>query len=110
MQKVQTPTLIEALDGAQISHIACGNTHAFAWSEQTQVVYGWGNGANGRLGNEACDVVPTPKVLECFREGTQMGLLSVRSVACGENHTLALLDVDVGQIEEHETGPEESKQ
>jgi len=33
MQKVQTPTLIDGLDGANITHLTCGNTHAFAWSQ-----------------------------------------------------------------------------
>jgi len=55
---------------------------------------------NGRLGNESDDIVPTPRVLECFREGTQIGLLQIRSIACGENHSMALFDVDMGQIDE----------
>lgn len=63
---------------------------------------------NGRLGNETDDIVPTPKVLECFREGTQMGLLQIRSIACGENHSLALVDVDMGQVDE-DTETEEIK-
>ena len=57
---------------------------------------------NGRLGNESEDIVPTPRVLECFREGTQIGLLQIRSIVCGENHSLALFDVDMGQIDELE--------
>ena len=96
MQKVLTPTLIEGLEGENITHITCGNSHAFAWSVHDQVVFGWGNGANGRLGNETEEIVPEPKVLQCFREGIEMGLLSIRAMSCGENHTLALIDVDVG--------------
>ena len=90
------------LEDANITHISCGNSHAFAWSATDQLVYGWGNGLNGRLGNESEDIVSTPRVLECFREGTQIGLLQIRSIACGENHTLALFDVDMGQIDEGE--------
>mmetsp|Transcript_36995 Transcript_36995/g.45153 ORF Transcript_36995/g.45153 Transcript_36995/m.45153 type:complete len:97 (-) Transcript_36995:3157-3447(-) len=82
--------------------MSCGNSHAFAWNNREQVVFGWGNGCNGRLGNEMEEVVPTPRVLECFREGTEMGLLTIRGIACGENHTLALIDVDLGQIDENE--------
>lgn len=37
-----------------------------------------------------------PTVLECFHEGTEMGLLTIRDIACGENHSLALIDVDLG--------------
>ena len=102
MQKVQTPTLIEGLEGVSITHMSCGSSHVFAWNENDQVVYGWGNGCNGRLGNEVDDIVPQPRILECFREGTEMGLLTIRAIACGENHTLALIDVDVGQIDEAE--------
>jgi alpha-tubulin suppressor-like RCC1 family protein len=32
MQKVQSPTLIEGLEQANITDISCGNSHAFAWS------------------------------------------------------------------------------
>lgn len=41
-----------------------------------------------------------PKLLECFREATQMGLMQIRSISCGENHSLALVDMDLVQIEE----------
>lgn len=70
VQVVKAPTLIKGLEGADISHIACGNSHAFAWSQQTQLVYGWGNGMNGRLGNESEEVQTEPRILECFREAT----------------------------------------
>ena len=33
-----------------------------------------------------------------------MGLLSIREIAAGENHTLALIDVDVGQIDDLNDG------
>ena len=51
-------------------------------------------------------------VLEGFHEGTQMGLLQIRSIACGENHSLALVDVDMVQIDETpgEADQEEVKQ
>ena len=50
-------------------------------------------------------------MLDCFKEGTQKGLLSIREIAAGENHTLALIDVDVGQIDDLNDGElqEESK-
>ena len=68
-QKVATPTLIEGLEHAAITDITCGTSHAFAWSLKEQLVYGWGNGENGRLGNDHDDIVPCPQVLEPFREG-----------------------------------------
>ena len=65
---------------------------------------------NGRLGNESDEIVPRPRVLECFREAAQIGLLSIRSIACGENHSLALIDVDINQIEEAEPNSPDSEE
>jgi hypothetical protein len=31
-----------------------------------------------------------------------MGLLKIRTIACGENHSMALVDVDIVQIDETE--------
>ena len=98
---VKSPTLITGLESAEITDLSCGNSHTYAWSNQTQVIYGWGNGSNGRLGNESDDIVPEPKVLESFREATQMGLMNIRQVSCGENHTLALVDM-MAQIDDEE--------
>lgn len=70
VQQEKTPTLIKELEGAEITDLSCGNSHTFAWSNQTQLVYGWGNGANGRLGNESDDIVTEPRILEPFQEAT----------------------------------------
>ena len=63
------------------------------------MVYGWGSGQSGRLGNESEDVVVEPTVLESFREATNLGLMNIRQIACGENHTLALVDMVVVEEE-----------
>lgn len=70
VQVVQVPTLITGLEGAEITNISCGNFHAFAWSQSSQLVYGWGSGQNGRLGNESEDIVSEPAALESFKEAT----------------------------------------
>ena len=100
MQVVKNPTLIPDLEDCDITDLTCGNSHTFAWSNSTQVIYGWGNGANGRLGNESDDIVTTPLVLESFREATQIGLMNIRQVSCGENHTLALVDMATQEDED----------
>jgi len=41
-------------------------------------------------------------VLESFREATSMGIMSIRQIACGENHTLALVDIVVVNDEQME--------
>lgn len=55
-------------------------------------MYGWGLGLNGRLGNESEAVVQDPQILECFREAATIGM-KVIQVSCGENHTLALVEI-----------------
>lgn len=75
---VTQPTLIGGLEGAEISNISCGNSHAFAWSQTTQMVFGWGSGQNGRLGNDSEDVVVEPAILDSFKEATKLGLMSIR--------------------------------
>ena len=66
-------------------------------------MFGWGNGANGRLGNESDEIVTEPRVLEPFREATQLGIMNIQQVSCGENHTLALVEM-VTKIEEEDDG------
>jgi alpha-tubulin suppressor-like RCC1 family protein len=47
---------------------------------------------------------PTP--LESFREATRMGIMTIKQIACGENHTMAL--VDMVSVEEECEEPEVS--
>lgn len=68
-------------------------------------MYGWGSGLNGRLGNESDDIQSEPKVLECFKEATEIGIMKIKQISCGENHTLALVDMpDETEKEEEYTG------
>jgi alpha-tubulin suppressor-like RCC1 family protein len=59
---------VKALEGQKINGLSCGTSHSFGWSSETGLVFGWGLGLNGRLGNEYEGVVQDPQVLECFRE------------------------------------------
>lgn len=42
------------------------------------MVYGWGLGQNGRLGNDNEDVVVEPVGLDSFKEATRLGLMNIR--------------------------------
>jgi regulator of chromosome condensation len=42
-------TRVEALDGVEISKVACGKYHTFALSSEGSV-FSWGEGEHGRLG------------------------------------------------------------
>lgn len=89
---------MKSFECAKIDNLSCGTNHSFAWSSDSGLVYGWGLGLNGRLGNENESIIQDPQVLECFREAATIGMKVVQ-VSCGENHTLALV----------ETGPNERK-
>ena len=93
IQIVKHPCLIKSLEFQRIDAISCGTNHVFAWSSETGLVFGWGLGLNGRLGNEFEGVVQEPQVLECLRDGMVLCGMRVREVACGENHTLALIEM-----------------
>lgn len=64
---MKQPSLLKGLEGCKIDGLSCGTSHSFAWSSETGLVYGWGLGLNGRLGNENEGLVTEPKILECFK-------------------------------------------
>ena len=92
---VKQPTVVKALDGKEVSGVACGASHSFAWSDTSQLCYGWGSGQNGRLGNEQPNQnISEPTILKSFEEATQLGIMNVKQVSCGDNHTLALVTMN----------------
>lgn len=63
IQIVKQPKLVKLLEGQKIDGLSCGTSHSFAWSHESGLVYGWGLGLNGRLGNEFEGVIQEPQVL-----------------------------------------------
>lgn len=63
---VETPTLIEELNGKKITSISTGHDHTLAIS-QTGDVYSWGYGGNGRLGHGSEEDVKKPKIIEALK-------------------------------------------
>jgi alpha-tubulin suppressor-like RCC1 family protein len=53
IQIVKQPSLLKTLEGQKVDGLSCGTNHSFAGSSETGMVYGWGLGLNGRLGNES---------------------------------------------------------
>ena len=74
IQIVKQPSLLKSFEGANIDRLSCGTNHSFAWSSESGLVYGWGSGLNGKLGNESDAVVQDPQILECFREAATIGM------------------------------------
>ena len=92
-----------SLEGKEISDISSGMNHSFALSEQTQVVYGWGSGLNGKLGNELPNnIIDEPCILKSFEEAIQVGLMDIRQISCGNNHSIALVNMNDESEEESE--------
>ena len=90
---MKQPYLLKTFEGQKIDGVSCGTNHSFAWSSDSGLVYGWGLGLNGRLGNGSDSVVLDPKVLECYKEAAT-NAKKVHTVSCGENHTLALVEIN----------------
>lgn len=85
------PTLIDALAGLKISHIAAGGWHSCALS-QDKVLYTWGWNSNGQLGlaknegDKTVSVMATPQLIDINGDD-----LNVFKVAAGTRHTIVLL-------------------
>lgn len=89
------PTKIESLGNIVITKLACGDSHTMAIDNEGKL-YAWGAAACGQLGienlvhlpkdTEGNPFEPEPKLVNFFEN------MKVDSVACGESHTLVLLE------------------
>lgn len=90
-----TPSKIEALSFINVIKISCGDSHTMALDSEGKL-YAWGAAACGQLGLENLATLPKdgegnpyepePKIVSFFEN------LKVESVACGESHTLVLVE------------------
>jgi alpha-tubulin suppressor-like RCC1 family protein len=85
-QEYQEPKLIVGIEGEGIIEVAIGPTHAAAISDGGDL-YTWGAGVYGQLGFGDYSVVRTPKLVQSLQDGS-----TLRQVACGQSHTIALTD------------------
>lgn len=80
----ENPTLVEALKGTPIVHVACGKYHSAAVSSDGDV-YAWGLESSGQLGlGSARTRAHTPTKVEALSGK------GVTQLSCGMYHTLAL--------------------
>ncbi len=68
-----------------VTAISAGDSHSLALKDG--VVYAWGNGANGRLGNNGTSHQSTPVKVSGGAMGTNEG---VTAISAGNSHSLAL--------------------
>ena len=77
-----SPTLVQSLNGRNISQIACATWHTAAISSGGHV-YTWGNGSNGKLGHSDEENQDFPKLVDGING-------KVTQIACGDFHTAVL--------------------
>ena len=89
------PRRVEALAGYCMLQISCGVWHTAATGFSCEggeaklvQLFTWGDGDSGQLGNGAKAGTPLP-----FAVGGELGGHSVKQVACGARHTLALTEL-----------------
>ena len=70
---VETPRLIESLDGLRIRDIAAGSSHSAAVSSSGEL-YTWGLGEYGRLGHGDCVTQLVPKRV-CLNEEISLEII-----------------------------------
>lgn len=80
------PKLIVGLEGEGVVDVRVGPTHGIALSDGGDC-YTWGGGVYGQLGIGDFDVHHEPTLLESMQDGS-----TLRQVACGHDHTLAVSD------------------
>ncbi len=94
------PTLVESLAKVTVVQIATGDAHCVARSCEGRL-YSWGGGGCGQLGHpdthlmpkdeDGCAYLPVPLMIELLKD------YSVREVAAGKAHTIAIVD-DTGHV------------
>jgi alpha-tubulin suppressor-like RCC1 family protein len=85
MTVVKAPVKIMQSKGL---HVAPGSKHVFAYNNSSKVVC-WGCNENGQLGKDKSSYL-RPSVLKIFEEAKEIGLELTR-IACGEDHSLAIM-------------------
>lgn len=96
---IEMPTLISSLSSFFVKKITCGGVHSAALTDTNQI-YLWGDGRNGRIGFGSEDASPLPRLLHLSeslvtesslnKENVLRDLLSV-DICCGWSHTIILL-------------------
>ncbi|XP_043274810.1 E3 ubiquitin-protein ligase HERC2 isoform X2 [Venturia canescens] len=86
-QHVRKPTLVEALRGKKIIHVAVGALHCLAVTDTGQV-YAWGDNDHGQQGNGTTIVNRKPSLVHGLEDA------KVNRVACGSSHSVAWVLTD----------------
>lgn len=82
---VMIPTLVTALSGHKINHVACGSGDSQTLCVTTSgIVFSWGDGDYGKLGRGGSDGSKSPKIIDKLLD------LSVVRVFCGGQFSAAL--------------------
>ena len=80
------PKLVEALVSHCVIQVTCGSYHTAAVTSNG-LLFTWGGGMYGKLGQGDENGHPTPRCVEALR-----AVGHVKQVACGSRHTVALME------------------
>ncbi|XP_050578084.1 E3 ubiquitin-protein ligase HERC2 [Bombus affinis] len=82
---VLIPTLVTALNGHMVVHVACGSGDSQTLCVTASgIVFSWGDGNYGKLGRGGCDGSKTPKIVDKLLD------INVAKVYCGGQFSAAL--------------------
>lgn len=93
---VRKPTLVEALKGKKIVHVAVGALHCLAVTDTGQV-FGWGDNDHGQQGNGTTVVNRKPTLVQGLEN------VKVTKVACGSSHSVAWTSPEMAHVKGNET-------
>eukprot|EP00743_Colponemidia_sp_Colp-15_P008722 GILK01009499.1.p1 GENE.GILK01009499.1~~GILK01009499.1.p1 ORF type:complete len:421 (-),score=31.77 GILK01009499.1:152-1375(-) len=86
-RSILVPRRVRALQKQGIKMVICGSRHTLAVDGEGKV-YSWGSGDFGILGHEEQKAEYVPRVIDAFFTAG----VSIKLVACGQQHSLALTD------------------
>ncbi len=87
----ETPSLIEALAGINVTSISCGNWHSMALTEHKDI-YSWGINNYGQLGHSTIEeaICPVP-TLVTIADNEDTNFIAI---SCGSKHSAACTEID----------------
>ncbi|XP_051993155.1 probable E3 ubiquitin-protein ligase HERC3 [Xyrauchen texanus] len=88
------PRVVAELWGSKVSRITCGRNHTLVLVESSKLIYSFGCGTQGQLGNGQMSNQSVPLPVELPTESHHA--YAVEKVIAGENHSFALCFKELG--------------
>ncbi|XP_051983066.1 probable E3 ubiquitin-protein ligase HERC3 [Xyrauchen texanus] len=98
------PRVVAELWGSEVSQVTCGRNHTLVLVDSSKLIYSFGCGMQGQLGNgQMCNQsVPLPVKLPTESNNAY----AIKKLTTGENHSFALFNKEVGNASaKHKPNP-----